>query len=225
MFSGTDPFMNQIPNMGPSSRKSFFPICAALLLGAGLSSSAASLWNGGGTDNNMTTGDNWGGTAPTAGAATQLDFAGSTRTSPYNDFAANSAFGILYLDSGASAFSLSGNALNLNSKIQNNSSSPLTLGRSGITATAGIQINPVSGPITNSTPLTLGTFALDIYGPNTLTLINGANITGSGLLTVHTGTLEINPGTGNTLTCATKVTVGSASSATMNFRSGTATFN
>ena len=183
------------------------------------------LWNGGGTDNNMTTGANWGGTAPTAGAATQLDFAGSIRTSPVNDFAANSAFGILYLDSGAAAFSLTGNAINLNSKIENDSSSPLTLGLSGITATAGIQINPVSGPITNSTPLTLAANTLDIYGPNTLTLTNGANITGTVLLTVHSGTLEINPGSGNTLTCGTKVTVGSGSTATMNFRSGTVTFN
>jgi autotransporter-associated beta strand protein len=173
----------------------------------------------------MTTGLNWGGTAPTAGAATQLDFAGSTRTSPVNNFTANSAFGTWYLDSGAAAFSLSGNAINLNSKIENDSSNPLTLGLSGITAAAGIQINPVSGPITNSTPLTLATYNLDIYGPNTLTFINGANSTGSGLLTVHTGTVEINPGTGNTLTFGTRVTVGSASSATMNFRSGTATFN
>src|ERR1035437_9873349 len=94
--------MNHINNMRPSSRKSFLPTCAALLLGAALSASASSLWNGGGTDNNMTTGANWGGTAPTAGTATQLDFAGSTRTSPVNNFTANSAFGILYLDSGAS---------------------------------------------------------------------------------------------------------------------------
>src|ERR1039457_81333 len=142
--------MNQINNMRPSSRKSFLPICATLLLGAALSASAASLWNGAGTDNNMTTGANWGGTAPTAGTATQLDFAGSIRTSPVNNFTANSAFGIWYLDSGASAFSLTGNAINLNSKIENDSGSPLTLGLSGITATAGIQINPVSGPITNS---------------------------------------------------------------------------
>src|ERR1039458_6674821 len=120
--------MNQINNMRPSSRKSSLPICATLLLGAALSASAASLWNGGGTDNNMTTGLNWGGTAPTIGAATQLDFAGTTRTSPVNNFTANSAFGIWYLDSGASAFSLTGNAINLNSKIENDSGSPLTLG-------------------------------------------------------------------------------------------------
>jgi len=219
--------MNHLNNMKPSFGSSFLPICATLWLGATLSTSASNLWTGGGTDNNMTTAANWGGTAPTAGAATQLDFAGSTRTSPVNDFAANSAFGIWYLDSGASAFSLSGNAINLNSKIENDSSNPLTLGLSGITATAGIQINPVSGPITNSTPLALAANALDIWGPNTLTLINGANITGTGLLTVHSGTVEINPGSGNTLTCGTKVTVasGSGSSATMNFRSGTATFN
>src|ERR1035441_10159134 len=107
--------MNQINNMRPSSRKSFLPICATLLLGAALSASAASLWNGGGADNNMTTGLNWGGTAPTVGTATRLDFAGSIRTSPVNNFTANSAFGSLYLDSGASAFSVQGKALTINS--------------------------------------------------------------------------------------------------------------
>src|ERR1039458_6988469 len=139
--------MNHINNMRSSSRKSFLPTCAALLLGAALSASASSLWNGGGTDNNMTTVLNWGGTAPTAGTATQLDFAGSTRTGPWNDFAANSAFGIWYLDSGASAFSLTGNAIYLNSTIQNNSANLFTIGLSGITATAAIAINPTSGDI------------------------------------------------------------------------------
>jgi autotransporter-associated beta strand protein len=194
------------------------------LLGAALSASAASLWNGGGADNNMNNGLNWGGTAPTVGTATRLDFAGSIRTSPVNNFTANSAFGSLYLDSGASAFTLTGNAINLNSTVENDSANLFAIGLSGITATAALVMNPSGSDIMWSTPLTLAANALDLWGTHTTTFTNGANITGTGLLSVHSGTVEINPGSGNTLTCSTRVTVGNGSAATMNFRAGTATF-
>src|SRR5690348_10586192 len=90
-------------------------------------------WNGGGTDNNWSSGANWNGGIAPPNPQNQLHFAGSTRVTATNDFAAGAAGHRIFFDSGASSFTLGGNGIRffdfggLVPKIENNSSSPQTL--------------------------------------------------------------------------------------------------
>ena len=73
---------------------------------------SAQTWDGGGGDNNWTTGANWdGNVAPVANAS--LIFAGSTRTNAVNDFTAGTVFNLIRFDGAASPFTLSGNRIGL----------------------------------------------------------------------------------------------------------------
>src|SRR2546427_2309554 len=67
-------------------------------------------WNGGGADNNWNTGGNWGGTAPTTPQA-NLHFAGTTRPINTNNLGSFASGFRIFLDSGASAFTLRGNEI------------------------------------------------------------------------------------------------------------------
>ncbi|MCC6127001.1 MAG: autotransporter-associated beta strand repeat-containing protein [Pirellulales bacterium] len=69
-------------------------------------------WNGGGAPNaNWTTAANWGGTAPSAGEL--LTFRGAANLVTINDFPAGTGFAGILIDTGAGAFTLSGNAVAL----------------------------------------------------------------------------------------------------------------
>jgi autotransporter-associated beta strand protein len=73
-------------------------------------------WNGGGTTNNWSDGNNWGGTAPTSSSATALTFAGTTRTgtagTPLNNDIANPMLlNSITFSSGGGAFFLGGQQL------------------------------------------------------------------------------------------------------------------
>src|SRR5262249_53573301 len=70
-----------------------------------------STWNGGATDNNWSSGNNWGGTAPNANNA--LTFSGLTRTNTNNDTAAQTTYDGLRFDSTAGSFTLAGNDIHL----------------------------------------------------------------------------------------------------------------
>ena len=77
-------------------------------------SAAVKTWNGAsGTTSNWNDGGNWvGGVAPSAGD--DLHFAGSTRTSPVQNFAATTSFASITFDSGAATFTLTaGNSITL----------------------------------------------------------------------------------------------------------------
>jgi len=91
-------------------------------------------WNGLGTDNNWSTGDNWvGGTAPTT--ADQVVFAGTTRLNPVCDLTSDIFYGIVF-SAGAGAFNL-GNDINFLGTIYNLSSNTQTIGSIAGTAWAG----------------------------------------------------------------------------------------
>ncbi len=77
---------------------------------SGLLAQSTYTWNGGGTDNNWTTAANWGGTAPGSPQAF-LNFGGSTRLAPSNNFSAGSAGFKIYFTAGAGAFTLGGNSI------------------------------------------------------------------------------------------------------------------
>ena len=68
-------------------------------------------WNGNGGDDNFGTGANWnGGNAPSS-LQSFLNFAGTTRLTPNNNYTAYSGAYQIYFNSGAGAFTIGGNAL------------------------------------------------------------------------------------------------------------------
>ena len=81
-------------------------------------------WTGGGADNNWQTAANWI-TAPAAGHT--LAFAGTTRLSNTNNYAANTSFGSLLFNSAAGAFTLAGNAITLTGDVASNSTATQTV--------------------------------------------------------------------------------------------------
>lgn len=164
-------------------RSILFPVAVTLTCG-GLAKGQSSLtWNGGDADDsNWSSADNWGGTAPTGNEI--LNFSGSTRLDPVNDITGYGGYRIFF-SSGASAFTLSGNALTLydygggSPKIENNSSNLQTINNNlTLDGTTGgvVEINPVDGDLLLGGTLTLADNAiLKIWGNNGKTVtFNGA---------------------------------------------------
>lgn len=84
------------------------------------------IWDGGGSDNNWTTAENWvSDVVPAAGSALQFD--GVTRLFPNNNFAADTSFASITFNSGAGAFTLGGNRITLTGGIINNSANLETI--------------------------------------------------------------------------------------------------
>ena len=101
-------------------------------------------WDGAGADDNWLTGANWDlDTAPTSNDA--LFFAGGTRFTPFNDFAAGSLFNGITFNAGADPFTLSGNAITLSPGIA----------AGGGTVTGGNVTNNSTNAQTANVPLTL----------------------------------------------------------------------
>ncbi|MFO1488379.1 MAG: autotransporter-associated beta strand repeat-containing protein [Verrucomicrobiota bacterium] len=88
------------------------------------------IWDGGGTDNNLNTANNWGysgGYNETPKEYDVIRFSGSTRLTPNNNFTANNEYAALNFSNNAGAFVLGGNALNLGQGITNDSSAVQTI--------------------------------------------------------------------------------------------------
>jgi autotransporter-associated beta strand protein len=137
----------------------------AMVLGLALAtlSAATVTWTGGSaTTNNWTDAANWGGTAPVAGD--DLRFAGSTRLTPFNDFAANTSFNSITFNAGAGDFFLTGNAITV------------TGGATAITS------NATSGTMTINLALTFSTAAPTIASTAGGSLVFGGTIANGGLL-------------------------------------------
>lgn len=147
-------------------------------------------WDGGGGDNNWGTGNNWAdNSSPAPGTASDLFFAGSTRLSPFNNYTAFDDFRNITFSSGAGAFNITGNAIDLFGKIENLSTTAQTFALSLGVNTSFIEINPVSGNLNvNSANIFLGGNQLRVFGDsgNTLTFGTGTVISGTG------GTVAIN---------------------------------
>lgn len=151
----------------------------------------ANTWIGNGADGNWQTAANWT-TLPTAGSA--LTFAGGRQLST-NNFAVNTSFGGLSFNSGAPAFTLSGNAIILSGNVSNDSSNTqsinlpvaLATGAHSVTTNANGAIS-IGGVISGSGNLTKA-------GAGTLTL--PAINTYSGGTTVNAGTLTLAAGGGS----------------------------
>ena len=147
-------------------------------------------WDGGGGDNNWGTGNNWvDNSSPAPGTGSDLFFAGSTRLNPFNNYTAFDDFRNITFSSGAGAFNITGNAIDLFGKIENLSTTAQTFALSLGVNTSFIEINPVSGNLNvNSANIFLGGNQLRVFGDsgNTLTFGTGTVISGTG------GTVAIN---------------------------------
>ncbi|HXI69261.1 MAG TPA: autotransporter-associated beta strand repeat-containing protein [Verrucomicrobiae bacterium] len=128
---------------------------------------SAGNWDGGGTDNNWSTGGNWDNNVVPV-FATSLTFAGGTRLNNTNDLTGVFANSITF-DSAAGAFTLNGNNLGLNGNIAFNANPSAS-----ITQTINLPLTPS------------GSFTIDTRTNGNLT-ING-NIAGSGGTLTQTST-------------------------------------
>jgi fibronectin-binding autotransporter adhesin len=87
---------------------------------------AVRIWDGGGTDDYWTTAANWvDDLTPVAGD--MLQFAGTTRLSPVNNFTGGTVFAGIEFVSGAGEFTLSGNQITLAANVVNSDDSPQTI--------------------------------------------------------------------------------------------------
>ncbi len=84
-------------------------------------------WDGGGSDAQWSTTNNWAGDASAPVADDALYFGGSARLANTNNLAADTSFGGITFNSGAGAFTLSGNSLTLGGDVRNLSASTQTL--------------------------------------------------------------------------------------------------
>ena len=178
-------------------------LAASLLLTGSLSFFAASLqasgntttWTGGGSDDNWGTSGNWsGGVTPSGGGDDIINFAGSTRLTPNNNYTAFTQFQSILFSTGAGAFTLGGNDIKFYGKIENNSTSLQTVNFASIVAVGGNgatanQFNAVSGNLTiNSAVILDNSSLLNVYGNNGKVLtFNGVISNGNA-----TGSLKIN---------------------------------
>jgi autotransporter-associated beta strand protein len=211
-------------------------------VGASLSSVKAALpnsvWNGGGGDNNWTTGLNWvSGNQPNAGDA--LTFAGSTQTTA--NMNASYSVGSLTFSNSAASFTItnSANTLTLGGGLVNNSANaqtinvPVTMSTIWpITAAAGnltlTNVNNNGNPITfagsaNSTVsgAVSGSGALNATGSGVVTL-SGVN-TYTGASSVNAGILTVSGSLVGTASNAGQINVGQSgntANATLNIQSG-----
>ncbi|HEX9048546.1 MAG TPA: autotransporter-associated beta strand repeat-containing protein [Verrucomicrobiae bacterium] len=167
-------------------------LCQALLallaLGQTRADAANRTWTGGGDGVTMSSAANWGGAAPVAGDS--LFFAGTTGLSPNNDFAANTAFAGITFNSGAGAFTLSGNAINLLADITNNSGTAqsinLGIGMNGTNRNFVAISDLTNATITGSS----ATPAIIKWGAGILTL-TGSSDNAYGSTVVNQGTVVL----------------------------------
>jgi len=166
-------------------------------------------WNGGGANSDTMTDANWtNGRYPAAVASGVMRFAGSTRTSPIVNYSAGSAFGSIYFNSGAAAFTVGGNALTLKSLIENDSASAQTI-NNNLTMGAAISLKSTvaGGSLTLGGTLNTGSGGYTLTADNAYDIAIDGAISGNGsILKSSAGTLILS--VANTYSGATTVNAG-----------------
>ena len=145
-------------------------------------------WTGGGGDGNWSTPANWGGTAPTTNDT--LFFSGTTRLSSTNDLPEDIPLAGIIFNSGAGAFTLSGNRISLEGPVSNLSASAQTFSL-GMALTGTRVFDASNGAITVNGAIS-GPGGLTKTGPQALTLsasnsYDGVTVVNNGLLGVTHG--------------------------------------
>jgi fibronectin-binding autotransporter adhesin len=150
---------------------------------------AQSTWSGGSaTTSNWSDTANWSASPPVDGGTSGLIFGGTVRLSPNDDFASYSATSIVF-NSGAGAFTLGGNGINLGGSVTNNSTALQTISQA-LTLTADGTFSATSGSITVGGAIG-GSFNLNVSGTgaNVVTLTGTNGYTGN--TAINSGTLSI----------------------------------
>lgn len=152
---------------------------------------AGNIWDGGGAGDLWSIGLNWNDDlTPSPGSELNLEFAGTTRLTSSNDFAAGSDFGGITFQSGAGAFILGGNAIKLNGDIVSSTAAATTINLD--MALVGDRLfTPNSGSLTVAGVLS-GTGSLEKTGGGMLTLTGTNSYTGG--TTVTAGNLRVQAG-------------------------------
>ena len=163
---------------------------AALLIGITTAGAGDVTWTGGGSDAYWTNNANWNPGAPSPDDV--LIFDGSTQTNPDNNYATNTGFGGMAFASGASMFTLGGNAINLAGVVRNDSVNLQTIGLP-MALTNTTTFDAAAGDL-SVTAAVSGTGPLIKTGAGTLTL---ASTSYSGGTTVSNGLLVVKNGNGN----------------------------
>ena len=172
-------------------------ILAASVIACGATTqlAGASTWTGNGTDNNFQTSANWD-VAPSAGAL--LNFFGTNRLNPNNDFAADTSFSGITFGPGAGAFTIGGNRILLTGDINDNATAAqsIALGLALDNSTSNVNV-------TAGGALSLGTitFGLANQSANVSTLNINNNVSASALL------VQTNSATANTINVTSGATL------------------
>jgi len=182
---------------------------------------SAGNWDGGGADNNWSSGGNWDNNLVPV-FASSLTFAGSTRLNNTNDLTGVSANSITF-DSAAGAFTLNGNSLGLNGNIGFSANPaalitqtinlPLTLGGSFAVDTRTNGNITINGNITDAATSTLtqtsigNAGVLTLAGTNVLAgyIINGGTNRITGSVTVNLNNTRFALANGNSIFNATLI--------------------
>lgn len=166
-------------------------------------------WTGTGTNNNWSTAANWGGTAPGDSASDDIHFAGNKRTTPVVDLNTPWIVNSISFDSGAAAFSLSGNqiefnglssSLNINSSNSHSIANDLLLNVGTTFGGSGSGGLTLSGVISGAGPLDVN----DTGSGGSFNL-TGLNTT-TAAVTIDNGTLQL-AGAMGSLASATSYTL------------------
>ena len=165
-----------------------------VLFGAWLSPSLrAQTWNGGGTNDNWSVGNNWvGSAAPANDGTAKIIFAGSTRLTP-NANANWDVLGILFTN-GASAFTVDGSQLTIRGRGITNSSTTLqTINNNIVLATSTSQnwTAGASGGDLQINGSVSGSGSLTKYGSGTLTLTGSNSFTSILSVGVNGGVVNV----------------------------------
>ena len=195
------------------NRKAWSCFVALVLSGGSAVRAAPFTWDGGGADDNWSTGTNWGGdvTPDNDGTAT-LTFTGTTRTTPAVD-SAWSLTSVTFDDSvAADPFTVSGSDITFSAAtgVTNSSAATHTINAHLVSAAAGLNMTATSGNLVIGGNVDMsagGGATLTVDGAQNTTIsgmITGTNVTvvknGAGALTLDglnpfTGSVTMNAGT------------------------------
>jgi autotransporter-associated beta strand protein len=160
-------------------------------------------WDGGSTTNSDWSRDtNWSGdTKPTASTSESLTFDGSTRLDPNNNYSDWSDFKNILFASGAGSFTITGNAVDLYGKIENNSSVLQTVSLSQFSFNNGsAELDPTLGDLTiNAQNIWTNGNTISVWGTKTLTINNtgGNGISQGGGLHIRSAATVVLTGSNN----------------------------